>query len=235
MRYELVTAADYNNLPEDNELKFLTLEEICRRKMKELLKKSGTLSSDNEIKRQYINTICTISSELKIEIYKDTNSIRKIFLNNNFDMYIRNIDDIVTRIRLRKTSDDNSYSVCLKTKTRALIEREIAKLREIISRADLPPSKQEALLRRLDELQAEIYKGRVEFGKALAVMAFIMAGTATTTGFLADAPNAIATITKLLGVDKVAEDAERERLGGPAPQRALPSPGQPPSTAAPSG
>lgn len=57
----------------------------------------------------------------------------------------------------------------------------------------------------------------------MGIVAFVSAAVVGTTGVLADAPDAVATILKVIGTDKQAEDAEVQRLGGP-PTRALPPP-----------
>jgi len=222
MHYNLVSPEDYEGLPEDDELKFVALEGICRRNLNDMLSGDTHENFETLIRLQYMYTINAMADELGIRgISINVNSQKAA---DQFERFMLDVIGIITKIRLRSRRDGDPNSVRLSTKTRALIQREIDKLRGIIEGADLAASKREALLKKLDELASEIDKNRVGFGKALAVMAFIMAGGASATSFLADAPNAVATITKLLGLDKAAEDAEKERLGGPAPQRALPAP-----------
>lgn len=224
MQYDLVTAADYDGFPEEKDLKFIALEETCRRNMNDMLSGDNPEHFDRLVKLQYMSTIKAAADELGISgISVNLNVVRAY---EAFDRFMLDVIGTITQLRLRNRREGDPNSVRLSVRNRALIGRELDRLQAAIEKSDLPAQKREALLKKLDELRAEIDKSRVGFGKALAVMAFIMAGTATTTSFLADAPNAIATITKLLGIDKAAEDAERERLGGPAGPRALPAPSQ---------
>jgi hypothetical protein len=80
------------------------------------------------------------------------------------------------------------------------------------------------LLAKLDELSVELSQTRVSFAKVMAILAIVGVGVTQTTGFLADAPEAITAIASLLGADKVAEEAEARRLGPPPRPRSLPAP-----------
>ncbi len=106
--------------------------------------------------------------------------------------------------------------------TRGRIEQQIAKLRDLIASSALSDDRQKALPSKLDELSVELSQPRVSFGKMFVVLAAVAAGVSGTTSFLANAPQAIATI-KISEVDKADEDAEIERLGSPATPRSLPS------------
>ncbi|WP_206628501.1 hypothetical protein, partial [Mesorhizobium sp. M1A.F.Ca.IN.020.06.1.1] len=107
-------------------------------------------------------------------------------------------------------------------KTRGRIEQQIAKLRDIIVNSELPERQRKGLLDKLNDLSVELSQPRVQYAKVMAVLAVVCATLGGTTSFLAEAPSAVATITSLLGADKIAEDAETERLGPPPTPKALP-------------
>jgi uncharacterized protein (UPF0147 family) len=146
---------------------------------------------------------------------------------DGIDEFMLAVSKAVAKIKLRNSSSTHQLSVRLGVKTRGLIERQIQKLREIISQGEIPDDKRKALLKRLDELSVELSQTRVSFAKVMAVLAHVSIGVATGTTFLAEAPHAIATISSLLGHDKAAEEAEAKRLGPPPKPKALPSPIKP--------
>ncbi|RDJ17361.1 hypothetical protein B5K05_04650 [Rhizobium phaseoli] len=69
-----------------------------------------------------------------------------------------------------------------------------------------------------------MHKERLRFGVSMAILASIGAMVGGGTAFLADAPNAISTITHLIGVDKESEDAETLRLEGPPKPKLIAGP-----------
>ncbi|MFG1465288.1 hypothetical protein V5F77_20605 [Xanthobacter sp. DSM 24535] len=222
MQYELISDEDYDTLPEDPEKKFVAIEQICRRNLYQLISNETPINFDNMLRLQYMTTISASAEELGIKgitFNRHTNDIA-----GNFENFSLDVSGVIARIRLRSSGTSDPNSVRLSARTRALIGREVERLREIIEKAEIPDAKRKALLKKLEELSEEIHKNRMAFGKALAIVAYVAAGCATGTSFLADAPGAIATITKLIGTDKAAEEAEADRLRGPAPQRALPAP-----------
>jgi hypothetical protein len=113
--------------------------------------------------------------------------------------------------------------VRIANKTRGRIEQQIAKLRDFIINSELPERQRKGLLDKLNELSVELSQPRVQFGKVFAILGIVGATMLGTTSFLAEVPNAISTITSLLGADKIAEDAEAERLGPPPAPKALPA------------
>ncbi|WP_202350328.1 hypothetical protein [Mesorhizobium sp. 113-1-2] len=141
---------------------------------------------------------------------------------DGFQTFILTATAIATGLRLRGAGKADPLTVRLANRTRGKIEQQIAKLRDIIINSDLPERQRKGLLDKLNELSVELSQPRIRLGNVMAVLAIVGATLAGTTSFLADGPTAIATITSLLGTDKIAEDAETERLGPPPVPKALP-------------
>ncbi|KQU73114.1 hypothetical protein ASC75_05510 [Aminobacter sp. DSM 101952] len=139
-----------------------------------------------------------------------------------FQTFLLKAAGAATRFRLRGAGKLDAYSVRLANKTRGRIEQQIAKLRDVILSSDLSEAQRKGLLDKLNELSVELSQPRVRFGKVLAILGVVSATLIGANSFLADAPNAVATITSLIGADKVAEDAEAVRLGPPPQPKPLP-------------
>lgn len=221
--YELITDEDYDSLPEDPEDRFVALERICRRNMNELVHEDDRGEYISLIQMQYMTTVAAAATELGVGGVEYPDQSERPW--NEIDSFLLAVSGATTRIRLRGTVKNRATSVRLSARSRAKIELQINRLREAIEKAeDLPPRRREDLLKKLDELSLELTQPRIRFGVVMAALAFVAVGVGETTNFLANAPDAIATITSIIGADKEAEEAEAERLGSPHLPKALPAP-----------
>ncbi|MGR9449291.1 hypothetical protein [Rhizobium leguminosarum] len=221
MDYDLITDDEYDSLPEDAQQKFAALEAICRRSMNRLISDQTPRHFDELIRMQYMITVAAAAAELGVEGVTFPGH-----LDNPADglqYFLVDVSAATTRIRLRNSAS-LAYSVRLSARTRGRIELQIRKLRDVIDGSELPADKRDRLLAKLNELAAELDHTRVSFSKLMSLLAALSVGLAGTTSFLADAPNALTTITSLVGADKEAEEAEARRLGAPPVQKALPAP-----------
>lgn len=217
---ELISAEDYNSLPDDPEAKFVAFEEICRRNMNNFIHNESDPGFYMMVRQQYMMHVSTAAEECGVSGL--AYPWRPDDFSQAVEDFLLTASGVATRFRLRNSGKLDALSVRLASKTRGRIEQQIAKLRDLIADSDLPGGHREKLLRKLDELSVELSQPRVSFGKVLAVLAAVGAGLAAGTSLLADAPAAIATITSLLGADKEAEEAEISRLGPPPVPKALP-------------
>lgn len=221
MPHDIISDEDYNNLPSEPEEQFIIIEAICRRNMASLITEETPTNYDAMVRLSYMSTVAAAAEELGVgslypyeQLTDPTDGFRDFLISAN---------SLTTRLRIRRAGKNNATSVHLANKTRGLIELQVNKLREIISKSDLEDERKKALFNKLDDLLSEVSNPRVSFGKVMAILAHIGVGVGLSTGFLADAPDAIATITKLIGVDKEAEDQEVRRLGPPPKPKQLTS------------
>ncbi|RUU29509.1 hypothetical protein [Mesorhizobium sp. M6A.T.Ce.TU.016.01.1.1] len=224
MNYEVISAQEFATLPDDPEEKFVALEEICRRNMNVMINDDSNANFDRLISTQYMTVIAAAAQEFGIEGLEYPYNMENPW--QELGNFMLKAGGITTRFRLRASRRNPDTSVRLASKTRGRIEQQIQKLRNIVQESDLSTDHQKALLRKLDELSVELSQPRLSFAKVMAILAVVSVGVTGATGFLAEAPQAIVTITSLIGGDKEAEDAEDARLGPPPAQRALPSPPQ---------
>lgn len=226
MHYELISSEEYDSLPEGQDQKFVELEAICRRNMNKMINDQTSPGFDSMVRMQYMTTVSSAAQELGIEgvLYPHHSDNPA----NEVDNFLLQASGVVTRIRLRSSRKNQPMSVQLGIRTKAKIELQIQKLREIVNGADISDIKRKALLEKLDEFSIELNRVRLSFGKVTALLASISVGlcvtVAGTTSFLADAPQAIATINNLIGQDKELEEEESKRLGAPVERKALPAP-----------
>lgn len=221
---ELITDDDYASLPVDLIDRFVAFEAICRRNAKVALEPNvlTALSPSNGsmIQKEYMTLIAAAAAECGVEGLDYPGHLPVPELG--FQNFLLKASGTTARFRLRGGAKLDANSVRLGSKTRGRIEQQIVKLREAINSSDLAEDERDRLLSKLDELSVELSQPRVRFGNVLAILALVGASLVGTSEFLASAPQAIATITSLIGADKLAEEAEVERLGPPPPPKSLP-------------
>ncbi|MBB3390324.1 hypothetical protein FHT82_003087 [Rhizobium sp. BK275] len=222
MQYELISDGEYEALPVDPLKKFVALEQICRRNMTALITNETPGQFDELVRMQYMTIVAAAAEELGIEglTYQDNSS--SVF--DNLQEFLRQTSGVVAKIRLRGSSGRDAHSVRLANKTKGIIEHELGKLRNAVNNGDLDDRKRQKLLAKIEEFRTELHKERLAYGAAMAALAILGAGLVGTTSFLADAPDAITTITKLIGQDKEHEEAEQLRLGEPSKPKAISAP-----------
>lgn len=221
MEYELMTEQDYEGLPEDPSLKFVALEALCRRRVNELISNETPLQFDNMIRLQYISVVYAAAEELNISGVKYPTEIDEP--NAAFNDFVLGTTAVVTRLRLR-ASTSRVGSVRLSQRSKGRIELELQRLERLIRQTPMSDDKREALLRRIDDFRKELSTTRLSFVKVMALLVTISVGISSGTSFLADGPEAIATITSIIGAEKEAEEAEAKRLDASAITKALPAP-----------
>ncbi|MBU2956793.1 hypothetical protein Q4511_16235 [Paracoccus sp. 1_MG-2023] len=221
LTYDLITDKDYDNLPDDPESQFITIEAICRRNMSSMITENTPNTFDTLVRLQYMSTVFAAAAELGFHGLPDYERLDDP--TDGFDRFLMSANSLVTKLRIRNAGRSSPTSVKLTIKTKRLIEYEIEKLKDIIENSDLEESKRKSLLGKLEDLIEEIHRPRVRFSIIMASLAAIGLGLSGTASFLADAPSAIATIASLIGQDKEEEKLVKEVVAQPSP-KALPPP-----------
>ncbi|MND51609.1 hypothetical protein [Agrobacterium tumefaciens] len=222
MDYELITDDDYETLPSEPEKRFTTIERICRKNMLAIISNETSQPFDSLVRTQYMTIVTASAEELGIPGIRYINEYQTV--EQDLNEFFRLVTGVTAKIRLRNSSSRDALSVRLASKTKGLIENELTKLRASVEESNLSDDKKERLLGKIGEFRTELHKERLRFGVSLSVLASIGAMVGGTTAFLAEAPQAIATITHLIGVDKQKEDEEILRLEGPTKPRLLAPP-----------
>ncbi len=222
MDYELISDDDYEGLPPEPEKRFTALESICRKNMLAAISRETSQSFDALIRTQYMTIVTASAEELGVGGIRYINEYETI--EQDLNEFFRLVTGVTAKIKLRNSSSRDVLSVRLATKTKGLIENELTKLRSSVEESNLSDEKKSRLLEKIGEFRTELHKERLRFGVSMAVLASIGAIVGGTTAFLAEAPEAIATITHLIGVDKQKEDEEIIRLEGPTKPKLLAPP-----------
>jgi hypothetical protein len=227
MNFELISAEEFDNLPEDDEQCFVEFEAICRRNMTRMINDDTSVNFDRSVQAQYMAAVSSVAMEcsltnLSVKIPPESS----ISFHEEFSRFSLAVQGEVARIRIRGRRSRNSLSVQLTDNTRTKIAHYVSRLRETIDQSDLSEARKKALRGKLDELVDELGNRRLSLGKAMALLSMVMVGLASSTTIAADGPSAITHIMRLIGIDKESENAAVSRLA--PPPKALPAPPQRP-------
>ena len=235
MGYSLLEFDDYELAPEEPHRKFATLEQTARRRMNEFMEQADSSYVSTELRNQYTALMIGIASALGIP---GVTQPEGHFENEweEYQAFSLKVQSAVASIMLNRDLIAGPRSVRLASSTKAKIEGQLSILRSLIEHSDMPTARRSKLIDQLDEFGAELNRPRLSYGAVAMVASALLAGLASVTSTLADAPNAtqtVGTILKWIGQDKEAEEREQERLGPPPPM--LPAPTKPNKVTSPKG
>jgi hypothetical protein len=223
INYELISAADYENLPIDPDACFVALDDICQRNMNRMIDQDTSHEFDTAIRMQYMTTMAAYAKECGIDEVISAYSEPYDF--QGFTKFSLAVKGTVARIRFRNRTVNRTSSVLLLQNTKTKIEHYILRLNEAIDNSDLPAHRKESLSQKLEELRSELNQPRLGFAKTFTVLSLILAGLGSATTVSADGPAAVTHIMRLIGVDRQTEEEAAQRLS--PPPKALPAPTHP--------
>ncbi len=235
MNFELISNAEYETLPQDNEQCFLQFEEICRTNMSRVLNKD-VKGEEFYIKQQYMTLVSAVGddcgiTDLAVPTYHLSAEFSSAdFLNAFRDFYFR-VQGQVARIRAKSRRGSDGFSVLLLPNTRTKIEFHITHIRAIIGNSPLNDDRKTSLNKRLDHFVTELSASRVRFSVVMAALVLVsssLTGLSNATTIAADGHEAVTAILKLIGADKETENAAKDRLT-PPPKMLLAPAWEPPS------
>lgn len=223
MDYDLISAEDFDKLPEDDDQCFVEFEAICRRNMTEMTEEDHR-SSDfyASVRANYMAAVYSVAQQCGIPNIPDPHVSQQHEVWEFYSRFALAVQGEVARIRIRNRRSRGSLSVQLTDNTRTKIQHYIGRLRDTIQNSDLPSAKKNALRAKLNELENELGQRRLSFGKTMALLSGVLVTIGATTTIFADGSTAISHIMQLIGVDKESEEAALSRLA--PPPKALPAP-----------
>jgi len=176
---------EFTNRPDDDELAFLQYEKLFRRSLDEALTKlqsesqDGYWDSHSHFMRTYINQVIATVQALSIELLEYwVNNPSQANDSKNFQQIKYDIDATITGIKVRHAQIVRKNTVRLDTDTRGKIRDMINKIKITLDSIELPVSRKEALMTKLNAFASEVDRDRTRleaFG-ALAIEAANVAG-----------------------------------------------------------
>lgn len=203
----LVSSADFDSLPLEPVARWLKLRDLLETRLQNVTDERNGVS--DEALDEYCTVLVSAAEELalgKFQVFSVGN------IREDYARLRNEITSLATKLSIRGATANAACSVALPRSSRAKIFLQIERLRSIIERSELEPKHKEKLLAKLEELESIIQSPRTDFAKLMVIIAAIATGISTVTSFLADAPQALATISAVIGEAKDNEEDEQRLL-----------------------
>ncbi|WP_143529867.1 hypothetical protein [Salibaculum halophilum] len=135
-------------------------------------------------------------------------------ISEEFSLFRAQVGGLATELSLKSAWEGHS-STMLSSAVQAELLEQTASLRSHIWENKDSIRNYEKLIQLLEALEAEIRRGQIDLGRSMRTLALVAAGVCCTTAFLADAPQAIATIQRILGQQIEANEGKDTSLSLP--------------------
>lgn len=203
--YNLLSGADYENLPDDKNLIFSHLEEIARKRLNEIIAKTEDQNYYNaSVRNQYIGEVEGLIAALGIDFNSPVSDAENY---NEFESFLRNVSNLSVQLRitakLSGTTEELQFSLATKERIKMLLK----KLKEEISESDIDEIKKNRLTSKVEELEDDLSSNQTNLSKVMIVVAAVSVAIGSGTEFLANAPDALQTMGKI--IEHVGIDVEK--------------------------
>jgi hypothetical protein len=154
-----------DNLDDDPRIAFMELVNLAQRSLSTQLNQFRGEHEEEwremeDIRHSFMNVIVASSKRFEIEPFASMD-IPRINDDLNFKQFKSDLDHYVTQLVLDNSVQNRRDSVLILPKSKDKIRSYIHGLRECIENANMTEAKRSALLKRLDELEKELEKRRV--------------------------------------------------------------------------
>ena len=226
---KFVTQDELDDLPEDPSVAFMTLVNHAQRRLAEQsdkidLQERSDWQRLEEIRHSFMNVIVASAKRFEIEPFVSMQIPRlDNFSDNDHRQFQSDLDHFVTQLMLDNSIRGKIDSAAILPNSKDRIRSYVHGLRQCVESANMPQSKRDALLNRLDEFERELEKRRVGF---LAVTRIVLEILAIPGGVWATGEIAVKLTSNMMQAVaemKAAED-ETRRLAPIAPPKALSPP-----------
>jgi len=216
-RSPLLKRSDYENAPEDDQSAFLYLEETARQRMYEAFDEDQNGNVYYPLRDEYMTRVSGLAQTFDVpgvEFDPDYNNF-----DNEFHRFINAVDYQTTQLNALQSKAARRTAIRIAAADRTKIQHHLGIVREAIEKSELSKKRRNAILKRLDEIEAELAKAKSNMG-------IILVGITVVVGFASDIDQltdtiqrASSAIVKTLGQIRCAEDEKVIEHSTPTPQR----------------
>ncbi|WP_092042609.1 hypothetical protein [Methylobacterium pseudosasicola] len=231
-----VTQDQLDELDEDPRVAFMQLANLAQRSLADQTK---NFDPDHEqewreiedLRHSFVNVLLAAAKRFEIEPFASMElPTANNFDNRSYRDFRDHLDHYITQLVIDNSSRTRRQSVEVPPKTKDSIRGYIQELRGCIEQSDMPDTKREALLDRLDAFQAELEKRRVNL-LAVSMLVFDIIAVPGAAWASYELTSRVVTNIMQTVAKARAEEQEKKQLAPPAefkalspPRRDLPSP-----------
>jgi hypothetical protein len=221
-----VSQDELDDLDDDPRIAFMTFVNHAQRRLAEQTKLDPQDDWEREeMRHSFMNVVIAAAKRFEIEPFFSMEVPRLSGFKQNVDyrQFKADLDYYITQLVIDNSIRAKQDSVAILPKSKDRIRSYVHKLRQCIEQANMTEPKREALLKKLDQFEAELEKRRLNI---LAVARVALELLAVPGGLWASAEVANRLITNVMQIVAEAKSAEQEtrQLAPTAPPKALSPP-----------
>lgn len=222
-----VSQDELDDLDDDPRIAFMTLVNHAQRRLAEQTKRLDPQDEweREELRHSFMNVVIAAAKRFEIEPFVSMAVPRLSDFKHNVDyrQFKADLDHYITQLVIDNSIRAKQDSVVILPNSKDRIRSYVHGLRQCIEQANMTEPKREALLKKLDQFEAELEKRRLNI-LAVARVAFEL--LAIAGGVWASAEVASRLITNVMQIVAEAKLAEQEtrQLAPTAPPKALSPP-----------
>ena len=202
----------YRDLPDDEKLAFLELENSYRDAYNRFLNNADNNSPFEQHQREYITSVLSAVDALELDDFK----FSAIFNNNEvyeyFNEFYNYVNGYIIKIRIKQSRRLKKYSVLLDNTTKERIRFHLDQMKELADHLELPQSKIDNILRKIVDLELEMTRERTRLEVYADLVIYLSTVVGDVTKNLNPVHRWIEAISKTLGKAK-----ENEQLNNSLP------------------
>jgi hypothetical protein len=207
----------YDDLPEDPELAFLSLEAHFKSECDQELANAHQDERTDVYFIRYISRVLAAINELNLESQfagKSVPSINEVNYTTYLD-FSKDVEHYKTKLQIRHSRRRKEYSVALDPPTKLKLRHLLSQIKETVDRLDVSQSKKEALLAKIAALENEINRDRTRFDAFAALWVEVCEKFGDGIEKLEPLKKMIDSVGNLLGAAKKVEESQAHRLPAP--------------------
>jgi hypothetical protein len=223
-----VSQDELDDLDDDPRIAFMTLVNHAQRSLAEQTKRldpQDEWEQRDELRHSFMNVVIAAAKRFEIEPFVSMEVPRLSDFKQNVDyrQFKADLDHYITQLVIDNSIRAKQDSVAILPNSKDRIRSYVHRLRQCIEQANMTEPKREALLKKLDQFEAELEKRRLNI---LAVTRVVFELLAIPGGVWASAEVANRLITNVMQTVAEAKSAEQEtrQLAPTAPPKALSPP-----------
>ena len=151
----------YSDLPDDNELAFLVLEDQFRKELQVKLQQPAMAA---HAYLEYLNRINAVALALELPVLHDTQGLELGNAQTLFDSRVSpQIENYIIQVKIKHGRRAKGYSVALDAVTKEKVRHLIGQIKSIVDRLEVGIQKKEALYARIRDLTDEVDRDRTKY------------------------------------------------------------------------
>jgi len=210
----------YDDLPDDPEEAFLSLEAFFRDRCDQCIRNIHE-ESTNICYITYISQVISAVQTLELSsIFSDRAVPRIVDIDyNTYIDFSKDVENYITALKIRRARRTKKYSVPFDLSTKVQLRHHLEQIRTIVDKIDdISEAKRESLFKKINDLQVEIDRNRTRY-EALAALTIDVAEVAGEAIDKSKLLSIVDSITRLFGKAKETEAAKQ--LPPPAPMKQI--------------